>query len=217
VSRATGEGTLARLGVLTREDFLEPELCAQLREEMRSARAEPATIRLEGGDYKVDEGIRRTRRVNVAKETIALVERRLHGAREGIAEASGVGLSGLQELQFVIYAEGDYFRRHVDRPPDPDDQHHSRDRAMSAILFLNGQSDDPVADEYAGGALAFYEPWEPDDGPVPVELAGREGMLVAFPPSVLHEVMPVTRGERFTVVSWFTSSRTRTPLESAQE
>jgi SM-20-related protein len=204
VSPPGAEETFARLGVLTKERFLEPELCARLREAMISGRAEAATMRHEGGDYQVDEGIRRARRCHVDEAIVGLVEERLLGAREEISEAFDVPVGGLEELQFVIYGEGDYIRRHVDRSPDPDDEHHSRDRAVSAVLSLNGQSEAPGPSEYAGGALAFYEPWDPDDGPVPAELAGREGMLVAFPPSVLHEVTPVTRGERFTVVSWFT-------------
>ena len=204
MSASSRADALARLGVMTKERFLEPELCARLREAMIAGRAEPATMRHEGGDYQVDEGMRRARRCHVDEAIVGLVEERLLGAREEISEEFGVPLTGLQELQFVIYGEGDYIKRHVDRPPDPDDEHHSRDRAISAVLSLNGQSDDPSADEYSGGALAFYEPWEPEDGPVPVELEGLEGMLVAFPPSVLHEVMPVTRGERFTVISWFT-------------
>jgi SM-20-related protein len=204
VSGTGREDAFARLGVLTKERFLEPDLCARLRQAMINGRGEPATIRPEGGEYQVDEGIRRARSCQVDEPIAALVEERLLGAREEISETFDVPLAGLEGLQFVIYGEGDYIRRHVDRPPDPDDRHHSRDRAVSAVLLLNGQSEDPGPDQYAGGALAFYEPWEPEQGPVPVELEGREGMLVGFPPDTLHEVKPITRGERFSVVSWFT-------------
>lgn len=195
--------TLARLRVLTKERFLEPELCGRLREAMIASPAEQATMRPEGGDYQVDEGLRRARRCHVDEAIVGLVEERLLGAREEFSEAFDVPLTGLQEPQFVIYGGGDYIRRHVDRAQNPDDGHHSRDRAISAVLLLNGQSEDPGPDEYAGGALAFYEPWEPEEGPVPVEVPGVEGMLVGFPPDVLHEVKPISRGERFSVVSWF--------------
>jgi SM-20-related protein len=206
VSPPGAEETFGRLGVLTKERFLEPELCARLRVAMISGRAEAATMRHEGGDYQVDEGIRRARRCHVDEAIVGLVEERLLGAREEISQAFDVPVGALEELQFVIYGEGDYIRRHVDRSPNPDDGHHSRERAVSAVLLLNGQNEDPGPDEYAGGALAFYEPWKPEEGPVPVELEGREGMLVGFPPGTLHEVKPITRGERFSVVSWFTQA-----------
>jgi SM-20-related protein len=32
---------------------------------------------------------------------------------------------------------------------------------------------------------------------------GETGALIAFPSEMLHEVTPITRGERFTIVSWF--------------
>jgi SM-20-related protein len=32
---------------------------------------------------------------------------------------------------------------------------------------------------------------------------GEPGLLVAFRSDTVHEVLPVTHGERFTVVSWF--------------
>jgi SM-20-related protein len=37
-------------------------------------------------------------------------------------------------------------------------------------------------------------------------LAARQGLLVAFPSTVSHEVQPVTHGERLTVVNWFTAN-----------
>jgi SM-20-related protein len=32
---------------------------------------------------------------------------------------------------------------------------------------------------------------------------GEEGLLIAFRSDLLHEVTPVTHGERYTLVSWF--------------
>jgi len=34
-------------------------------------------------------------------------------------------------------------------------------------------------------------------------LPGETGLLVAFAAETLHEVSPVTSGERFTIISWF--------------
>jgi hypothetical protein len=37
-----------------------------------------------------------------------------------------------------------------------------------------------------------------------VALAPEPGLLVAFPSHVVHEVTPVTAGDRYTIVDWFT-------------
>jgi len=160
-------------------------------------------MRPKGGDYQVDEGIRRARRTYPSEEAAGIVESRLLAARDRVAERFDVELTGAEALQFVIYGEGDYIRRHVDRTPYPDDQHHSRHRRVSAVICLNSQSANPVPAEYSGGSLTFYEPCEQGEEPVPIELTGEEGMLVAFSPDLLHEVTPITAGERFSIVSWF--------------
>jgi hypothetical protein len=65
VSASSKADALARLGVMAKERFLEPELCVRLREAMIAGWAEPATMRPEGGDYQVDQGLRRARRCHV--------------------------------------------------------------------------------------------------------------------------------------------------------
>ena len=79
-------------------------------------------------------------------------------------------------------------------------------RQVSVVLFLNSESEIPNPDAYAGGSLTLYgllqEPlWEKYG----FSLKGETGLLVAFRSDVFHEVIPVTEGERFTVVSWFFS------------
>ena len=34
-------------------------------------------------------------------------------------------------------------------------------------------------------------------------LSGEEGVLVAFRSELLHEVVPVTHGQRYTLVTWY--------------
>jgi SM-20-related protein len=36
-------------------------------------------------------------------------------------------------------------------------------------------------------------------------LSGEPGLLVAFDSAMVHGVTPVTRGERYTIVTWFTA------------
>jgi SM-20-related protein len=104
---------------------------------------------------------------------------------------------------FLIYREGDFYKPHIDNDPDPNvDDAYSR-RRVSVVIFLNDQAETPGPDCYCGGSLTFYglidyPRWQTYGFP----LFGESGLLIAFSPDVVHEVLPVTYGERHTIVSW---------------
>jgi SM-20-related protein len=197
----------ARLGLFAIPGFLEPELCRRLRNEMASSELTQATVRDKDRRdvYGVDESTRRTRSANVGVSTASLVEGRLLAVKDRLAEHFTVELSGIQNLQFLIYRQGDFFRRHVDRTPDQeDDAGFMKERRVSGVIFLNGQAGEHEADGFDGGALTFYGLLDDDRGVgLGLPLSAEPGLLIAFPPSVVHEVTPVTSGERYTVVTWF--------------
>ncbi|GER07435.1 PKHD-type hydroxylase [Iodidimonas muriae] len=88
------------------------------------------------------------------------------------------------------YGPGDAYGRHVDdavmgTPPMRSD--------LSATLFLN----DP--DAYDGGELIIEGP----GGEEAIKLAA--GSLVLYPSTSLHQVAPVTKGERLVAVTWIQS------------
>ena len=80
------------------------------------------------------------------------------------------------------------------------------------MVFLNGDTPEDQAG-YSGGSLIFYGLMDDDASAesVGLPLAGEAGLLVAFPPHVIHSVSPVTAGERYTVVTWFVRIRLRHP------
>ena len=104
----------------------------------------------------------------------------------------------------MIYREGDFFLPHEDSGHEPDDVEEVKERQVSAVLFLNAESEVPGPDIYGGGSLSFYglidDPRMKGRG---IPLIGEPGLLVAFRPELVHEVTPVTHGERYTVVTWF--------------
>jgi SM-20-related protein len=196
-----------RLGLFAIPGFLEPELCLRLRNEMVSSELTQATVRDKDRRdvYAVDESTRRTRNANVGVSTASLVEGRLLAIKDRLARHFTVQLTGIQNLQFLIYRQGDFFRRHVDRTPDQeDDAGFVKERQVSAVIFVNGQASEREADGFDGGALTFYGLLDDDRGVgLGLPLSAEPGLLIAFPPSVVHEVTPVTSGERYTVVTWF--------------
>jgi PKHD-type hydroxylase len=74
------------------------------------------------------------------------------------------------------------------------------DRAINTIvrkLSISIQLTNP--EEYEGGELKLYNGGE--EGTV---MDKTQGTLIIFPSYVLHEVMPVTKGERNSLVTWVT-------------
>ena len=68
---------------------------------------------------------------------------------------------------------------------------------------MNGEVPEEDPASYAGGSLMFYglidDPRTRNHG---LPLTAVSGLLVAFRSETVHAVTPVTRGTRFTIVSW---------------
>jgi predicted 2-oxoglutarate/Fe(II)-dependent dioxygenase YbiX len=191
-------------GLLGVERFLEPELCADIRGEMAAADEVAATVRGEDRSYAVDEHSRMTSWAEVSGATSSLVEERLMTLCPDVERTFGVGVSGVQQPQFLRYGEGDFFTVHQDRGSDRKGAEFAQERQVSAVVFLNDETAEPAPDTYEGGALTLFGLIDAaDDQSVGLPVTGEEGALIAFPSEMLHEVTPITRGHRFTVVSWF--------------
>jgi SM-20-related protein len=191
-------------GLLAVPAFLERDLCAEIRQEMASAGEVAATVRGTDRSYAVDQQSRKTNWAEVSEETSSVVMDRLMSLREKVGDTFGVEVSGVQPPQFLRYREGDFFAAHQDRGSDRKGAEFARQREVSAVIFLNDETDEDRPDTYEGGALTLFGLLDSgDDRNVGLPVEGEAGALIGFPSEMLHEVTPITRGERFTVVSWF--------------
>jgi predicted 2-oxoglutarate/Fe(II)-dependent dioxygenase YbiX len=84
--------------------------------------------------------------------------------------------------QFLSYKEGQHYSQHADSSP-------TRPRILSCSIALN--------DGYEGGEFAFFDRSEVYNL--------KQGSVLMFPSNFMypHEVMPVTKGTRYAIVSWF--------------
>ena len=106
----------------------------------------------------------------------------------------GFDISSAESYQIAKYDVGDYYKPHLDsigtqstRWIAKDNSHlHNKTRKISMSLILN--------DDYEGGDLILY-----GAGKVKQEI----GSMVFFPSFLLHEVGPVTKGTRYSLVVWF--------------
>ena len=191
-------------GLLGVQGFLSPEECKHLRDEIERATISPATVREEGGEYGVDEGYRKTRWAEVSPEASGMLVDRMTKLLPEVSERFEVEVTGVQNPQFLKYQEGDFFRRHSDNHHGENAAEFARQRQVSAVVFLNEESSEPAADTYEGGALTLYGLMDDGQGgSIGLPVKGEAGSLIAFPSEMLHEVTAVSRGERYTVVTWF--------------
>jgi PKHD-type hydroxylase len=190
-------------GLYVVRDFFDRDLCARLRSEAGAAAAVAATVRQQGAEYAVNEDVRRTTLARVSTASEAFVGQRLLALKGTIERHFGVTTTGIRSPQFLVYREGDFFGPHADSSTDIDAPAVATGRRISIVIFLNGEAAPSEEDAYSGGSLTFYglmNDLRAADRGFPI--VGEPGLLVAFPSHYLHSVTPVTRGTRFTIVSW---------------
>lgn len=90
------------------------------------------------------------------------------------------------EFQLLKYEPGGHYDWHMDAGGI------NSDRKISLVVFLT----DPA--EYEGGELQVIE-----IGKIPRE----QGLVATFPSYMLHTVNPVTKGTRWTLVTWITGNK----------
>ena len=103
-------------------------------------------------------------------------------------------LSRLESLQYTVYNEGQFYRDHMDLG------YKNPNNAVRKLSFTM-QLSDPA--DYDGGELLIKHGSEPDIA------RKNRGAITFFPSYVMHEVTPVTRGTRKSIVGWVTGPHWR--------
>lgn len=194
-------GFFRNFGLFVQENFYDPETCARIQGEMSAGESQKALITGTSELGTLDETTRRALSVRMEKSTKVMVSDSIIALKPSLEKHFQVSLEESEKPAFLRYGEGCYYKPHLDDYSDA-----PRRRRVSIVIFLNGSSNQPAEHSYGGGCLAFYGLL---DGPqwekCPFPLKAEPGLLIAFRSEVLHEVQPVTFGQRFTIVSWFRS------------
>ncbi|MEN3329934.1 MAG: SM-20-related protein [Acidobacteriota bacterium] len=181
-------------------NFLDAETCAHLRAELSEAPTTQAPVYIEGSEELVHEDVRKTTSLHPAKETFSQIHGRLLQQQSALEQHFRETLHDCEPPQFLRYKAGDFFVRHQDGNTRQLDFDHLRIRRISIVVFLNDHAVEPRDGCFSGGVLNFYDA---ADQRMSFGLEGETGLLVAFTAETFHEVLPVTSGERFTIISWF--------------
>lgn len=104
----------------------------------------------------------------------------------------GFDLTYIEDLQFTEYNKGSFYKSHKDAGFNK-----NYSRKLSFILQLTDSS------EYEGGDLVLY-----DSSISEPCIADREiGTITLFPSYLVHEVTPITKGKRHSLVGWVNGPR----------
>ncbi len=179
--------------------FFDRETCRELITELRHSSAVPAVTYGQGDAGSINERVRKVETLMPSRETVEHVTRRLIDYRQEVGEYFEISLSGCEEPQFLRYRVGDFFVAHQDGNTGLMLLDTDRSRRISISIFLNRESEAPETDCYCGGSLVFSD-WRAGRE---LRLDGETGNLVAFRSETTHEVIPVTYGERYVIVSWY--------------
>ena len=97
-------------------------------------------------------------------------------------------LEKIEKLQFTHYLSSEEGTYHAHTDPTQWSLPHNRKLSMSLQLS------DP--NDYEGGELLLHLSHNP------TVISKQKGLMVFFPSHTLHEVTPVTKGERYSLVAW---------------
>jgi predicted 2-oxoglutarate/Fe(II)-dependent dioxygenase YbiX len=167
--------------------FLDPATCRRIRAAMDRGERDAAEI---AGDEIAEQAtVRRAFTIEIEPALLAEVEGRIEDARVPIERWCGDRLGGREGTGLLRYEAGGFYLPHRDRG-NVSGWPGAASRAVAVVVFLNAG--------FEGGALTLH----PErDAPIRIEPA--EGLLVAFPADMLHEVWPVAHGVRDAAVDWF--------------
>jgi PKHD-type hydroxylase len=103
-------------------------------------------------------------------------------------------LKEIQSLQFTVYdsEEKGFYDKHIDIEP-------VLINGVMRKLSLSVQLSEP--EDYEGGSLLLHV------GGNPIEAPKNRGTAIFFPSYSLHEVTPVTKGIRYSLVAWITGPK----------
>jgi SM-20-related protein len=197
------------------ENFLSGSACRRIAEYTRAAsEAEHAMIKSTHFgvvDPDVDERIRKTAVHKIPERLLRHYRRSFLRHQGRIEEFFRIALTTTTEVQALEYTEGAFYIKHADDSNELLDAHGETagfvlvapQRKITTVLFATSHAEtDGDADSFSGGELCFNYLCDAEGSPI--VLRPRAGDMLVFPsnPVFSHEVFPVTKGYRLTLVQW---------------
>jgi PKHD-type hydroxylase len=171
------------------ENFLSPEECNIILNKCKSELTLETAKVYNNKNNKNSENTRRKSSIAWISDLGFVNERLTNKLRESF-RINGMEVTGLGDYQFTEYKEQEYFDWHVDSTDLL-----YRDRFASIVIQLN--------DNYIGGTLEIKN----NKGELlPIE--NKIGTLYIFNSRLLHRVVPIVEGVRYSLVNWISLVKT---------
>ena len=180
-------------GVLT------PQECRAITSFVRDSK-EHHTASLRGGN--VNSHIRQTDIYTLPLEYTSLYETRFDLLRQRIETFFALSLTRSTPLQVLGYNEGAFYIKHADDSSELRDREghtvgyvsSAPERKLSTVLFAN--------DAFEGGELLFNYLYDAQGNLIKVQPKSGDMLVFLSNPYFAHEVLPVTKGFRLSLVQW---------------
>jgi len=189
--------TLKKFGLYIDEHFVSKEACIELCNEMELSNKQAGNVFSEENksEYK-DTALRKTQTCELSNESQQFIANKILNIKPALESFFNEQYAtAWEEPKFLEYKKGDYFLPHTD------EQAH---RKLNISIYLNSQTVEPSNTNYTGGELKIYNliqspNWKNRGFSIP----GIQGMLIAYPANLVHEVTAVETGYRYAIVSRF--------------
>jgi predicted 2-oxoglutarate/Fe(II)-dependent dioxygenase YbiX len=190
----------------TIEALFTPHECGEIRREIDAAVQEQAEVWL-GHEFGVVPESRLGTITALTENTERYVHERLWEVVPELARIFECDIGALSDVTALTYQRGGHFAAHSDGGVDADNEAEVPEvarRRVSLVVALNdGASEER---EFSGGELRFYPRTTPGAQPAAddeiIDVHSRTGLLIAFPSPMVHQVMPVASGCRYSLALW---------------
>jgi len=180
-------------------NVLSPSQCQAIAAYVENS-AQKHTASLRGSDTNTD--VRKTDIYTLPAEYISFYETRFDALRRDIEAFFSLSLTYSTPSQVLGYNEGAFYVKHADDSSELRDHTgqtvgyvpSAPERKLSTVLFVN--------EEFEGGELLFNYLYD-ENGQV-ITVVPKAGDMIVFlsNPYFSHEVLPVTKGFRLSLVTW---------------
>ena len=187
--------------ILIRPNVINPEGIKEMVDYIKQADKEDLSVfdpdetnRTGETKWRVDKKVRDTQIVEMGPLFPKICDLFKFAVKEVVNPFYGFEVESSEVPQVLSYGVGGHYSPHMDgeslwvAPTGEKIWKKSTDRDLSFVFYLN--------DEFEGGDFIF-----PDHN---IRVRPKPGMLVTFPSNhfYMHGVEPVTKGKRYSIVSW---------------
>jgi predicted 2-oxoglutarate/Fe(II)-dependent dioxygenase YbiX len=174
------------------EDVITPDLCDTILEEFSNEEEWQKTV---VGNGRIDDKIRTAETIVISYPHVIEKNPKVRQKLDKyVYTSAGLAIKKYNEkfnearieedsgYELLRYKEGQFYTQHTD-------SFKAVPRAVSCSFGLN--------DSYEGGEFAFFNR--------EIKIKAPKGAAVMFPSNFMypHEILPVTKGTRYSIVTWF--------------